>query len=73
MLGTGVSILLRTFEQENLLDGETIRQAVFIDGGSAMKVYAVDSNESTVELDLLNRVAAGSRTGAGNNPDGLNF
>jgi hypothetical protein len=68
-----VAMVLKKIEDENLLNGETIRQAVFIDGGSAMKVYAADSDESDVELDLLNRVAAGARNGAGEDPEGLNF
>ena len=38
-----------------------------------MKVYAVDSGDGLVNLDLLNRVAAGARNGAGVDPDGLNL
>jgi hypothetical protein len=58
-------------EQEGLLP--PIRQAVFVDGGSAMKVYHVRSEGSSVDLDLLNRVAAGSRNPPGNDPEGLNL
>jgi hypothetical protein len=53
--------------------GQSVEQAVFIDGGSAMKVYRVESDGKTVRLDLLNRVAAGSRNGSGSDPDGLNL
>jgi hypothetical protein len=67
------AMLLKKIEEEYLLNGETIQQAVSIDGGSAMKVYAAASDETTVKLDLLNRVAAGSRNGAGDDPEGLNF
>ena len=66
-----------------------IEQAFFIDGGSAMKVYAVDTGSpdgekndergdkkkysDSIKLDLLNRVAAGSRNRPGADPDGLNL
>ena len=50
-----------------------IEQAVFVDGGSAMKVYHAIGDGRTVQLDLLNRVAAGSRNRAGADPDGLNL
>jgi hypothetical protein len=50
-----------------------IEQAVFIDGGSAMKTYGIRSNGAAADLDLLNRVAAGSRNGPGMDDDGLNL
>ena len=50
-----------------------IRQALFIDGGSAMKAYHVASDGEHARLDLLNRVAAGSRNVPGADPDGLNL
>ena len=53
--------------------GQAVEQAVFVDGGSALKVYHVESNGRRVRLDLLNRVAAGSRNGPGCDPDGLNL
>ena len=53
--------------------GQSVEQAVFIDGGSAMKAYRVESDGERVHLDLLNRVAAGSRNGPGSDPDGLNL
>jgi hypothetical protein len=66
-----VALLLSKMEQEGILP--PIRQAVFIDGGSAMKAYHVRSNGETLDLDLLNRVAAGSRNPPGSDPDGLNL
>lgn len=74
-IGAGVvdaARILKTLEDDGALDGK-VRQAVFIDGGSAMKVYAVESDGATATLDLLNRVAAGSRNGPGTDPDGLNL
>ena len=59
--------------REAVFGGEHIRHAVFIDGGSAMKVYGVTKDRRTLRLDLLNRVAAGSRNGPGIDPDGLNL
>jgi hypothetical protein len=53
--------------------GQGVEQAVFTDGGSGMKAYRVESDGETVRLDLLNRVAAGSRNGPGSDPDGLNL
>jgi hypothetical protein len=53
--------------------GQDIEQAVFVDGGSATKAYRVESDGRTVQLGLLNRVAAGSRNGPGSDPDGLNL
>jgi len=64
--------MLKLLEDAGAFDGK-VEQAVFVDGGSAMKVYAVESNDENVTLDLLNRVAAGSRNGPGADPDGLNL
>ena len=64
--------ILHKLQLEGLF-GEDIEHAVFIDGGSAAKIYYAESNTRTVDLRLLNRVAAGSRNGPGNDPDGLNF
>lgn len=77
-LSIGASIsdigkILKKLECENYFH-EKIKNAVFIDGGSAMKAYAVlktDSHKSN--LRLLNRAAAGARNGPGDDPDGLNF
>ncbi|ERB63455.1 hypothetical protein N779_20625 [Vibrio coralliilyticus OCN008] len=57
----------------DLFDGETIRNAISIDGGSAMKAYAVNVGNGTVSMDILNRVAAGSRNAPGNDTQGLNL
>jgi hypothetical protein len=67
-----VAILLRKLEDEGVLGGR-IQQAVFVDGGSAMKAYYVRSGYGRLRLDLLNRVAAGSRNGPGSDPDGRNL
>jgi hypothetical protein len=67
-----VARILKLLEADGTLCGQ-VKQAVFVDGGSAMKVYAVESNGTTITLDLLNRVAAGSRNGPGVDPDGLNL
>jgi len=64
--------LLKLLQDDGALGGN-IEQAVFIDGGSAMKAYAVESDATTTTLDLLNRVAAGSRNGPGDDPDGMNL
>ncbi|MBN1811940.1 MAG: hypothetical protein JXA14_08905 [Anaerolineae bacterium] len=77
-LSIGVSIvdaalLLNKLERHGLIDGRPIQQAIFVDGGSAMKAYHVESSGDAVELRILNRVAAGSRNGPGNDPDGLNL
>lgn len=53
--------------------GSPLEDAVFVDGGSAMKLYYVESDGERVRLDLLNRVAAGSRNGPGSDVDGLNL
>lgn len=67
-----VAKILKLLEDDDTLCGK-VKQAVFIDGGSAMKAYAVESDGTTVTLDLLNRVAAGSRNGPGVDRDGLNL
>jgi hypothetical protein len=67
-----VARILQLLEADGVF-GDALQQAVIVDGGSAMKVYAIDSDEKQVQLELLNRVAAGSRNGAGLDPDGLNL
>ena len=64
--------ILEMLEHDGVLGGKA-QQAIFVDGGSAMKVYAVESDSADLSLDLLNRVAAGSRNGPGADPDGLNL
>ena len=64
--------ILHKLQNEGIL-GQEIEQALFVDGGSAMKAYWVQSDSRSTELKLLNRVAAGSRNPAGNDPDGLNL
>jgi len=66
-----MALLLHKMQHEGLLP--PIRQAVFLDGGSGMKAYRVRSDGASVQLDLLNRVAAGSRNPPGIDPDGLNL
>ena len=61
-------------ERNDLLEGEKIINAIVVDGGSAMKSYAVDTtNPKAPSMSLLNRVAAGSRNAAGSDPQGLNL
>lgn len=67
-----VAAILRLLQDDDAFGGP-LEQALFIDGGSAAKVYAIESDDSAVNLDLLNRVAAGSRNGPGADPDGLNL
>jgi len=67
-----VAKVLKMLEHDGVL-GSKVQQGVFVDGGSAMKVYAVESDGTDSSLDLLNRVAAGSRNGPGVDPDGLNL
>ena len=76
-LSIGVSVsdvakLIKKLQNENIFGGSIIN-AVFIDGGSAMKTYAVNNSNGNLVLELLNRAAAGARNGPGNDPDGLNF
>jgi hypothetical protein len=77
-----VGQILKLLQERGICE---IEQAFFVDGGSAMKVYAVETgslgeeggdeedNEDLIKLDLLNRVAAGSRNRPGADPDGLNL
>ncbi|OQY26076.1 MAG: hypothetical protein B6I38_11805 [Anaerolineaceae bacterium 4572_5.1] len=67
-----VANILKILETKNVF-GERIEQAVFVDGGSAMKVYTVESDGSNTRLNILNRVAAGSRNKPGIDPEGLNL
>jgi hypothetical protein len=67
-----VARILKQLEEQGVFDG-VLRHALFVDGGSAMKVYAIKSDGMTVALDLLNRVAVGSRNGPGVDLDGLNL
>ena len=64
--------MLNMLEDDGVFGGQ-IEHAVFIDGGSAMKAYSIESDGESVTLDLLNRVAVGSRNGPGADPDGLNL
>ena len=68
-----VALLLKKLETHGLIAGQRIQQAIFVDGGSAMKAYHVESSNTKVDLRILNRVAAGSRNGPGNDTDGLNL
>ena len=65
-----VAKILRLLEDKGLFK---VKHALFIDGGSAMKTYAITSEGQEIKLDLLNRVAAGGRNGPGADPDGLNL
>jgi hypothetical protein len=67
-----VAVILKALQEMGALGGE-VRNGVFIDGGSAMKAYAIKCDAAGIRLDLLNRVAAGSRNGPGADPDGLNL
>lgn len=67
-----VAKMLKMLQDEGAFGGE-LEEAIMIDGGSAMKAYDVHSDGTGVALDLLNRVAAGSRNGPGADPDGLNL
>jgi len=67
-----VALILRRLEAEGALGGDLL-QAVVIDGGSAMKAYHVRRDGAALQLDLLNRVAAGSRNGPGSDSEGLNL
>ena len=76
-LSIGVSVsdvvkILKLLEEDDIFS-EGIKNAVFIDGGSAMKAYIVSNEDSKLNLALLNRAAAGARNGPGDDPDGLNF
>jgi hypothetical protein len=67
-----VVLMLKKLEAEGVFEGQ-VQQAVFVDGGSAMKAYHVRRKGAGISLDLLNRVAAGSRNGPGTDPEGLNL
>jgi len=67
-----VAVILKALQEMGALGGE-VRNGVFIDGGSAMKAYAIKCDAATITFDLLNRVAAGSRNGPGADSDGLNL
>ena len=77
-LSIGVSVsdvvkILKRMEREGLFGGD-VKNALFIDGGSAMKAYiTANDNKGNLKLELLNRAAAGARNGPGEDPDGLNF
>jgi hypothetical protein len=77
-LSIGVSVsdvvkILKMLEKENVFEGK-VKNALFIDGGSAMKAYiASNKDNEKLKLDLLNRAAAGARNGPGDDSDGLNF
>jgi hypothetical protein len=67
-----VAAILKKLEDLNIFEGK-LRQAFFVDGGSAMKAYHIVPDQPSLRLDLLNRVAAGSRNGPGADADGLNL
>lgn len=67
-----VAQILRILQDGGVFQGK-IRHAVFVDGGSAMKVYHVESDGTEIALAPLNRIAAGSRNGPGADTDGLNL
>ncbi len=67
-----VAHIVHLLEQEGAFGGP-VRAAVFLDGGSAMKTYAVRNDGRRPILHLLNRVAAGARNGPGEDEDGLNL
>ncbi|WP_019614021.1 hypothetical protein [Psychromonas ossibalaenae] len=68
------NLLVRLQELDiDIFDGEKITAALFIDGGSAMKVYALTQSEQGTDMTILNRVAAGGRNGPGNDQQGLNL
>ncbi len=67
-----VAHIVHLLEQAGAFGGP-VREAVFLDGGSAMKTYAVVRDAHHTDLHLLNRVAAGSRNGPGVDRDGLNL
>ena len=76
-LSIGVSVsdvakLVKRLQNENIFKGK-ILNAVFIDGGSAMKAYAIKNLGDKLAFELLNRAAAGARNGPGSDPDGLNL
>lgn len=68
-----VALLLEKLAAAGHLAGETVQQALFVDGGSAMKIYAVASDQHDTRLDPLNRTAAGARNGPRPDYEGLNL
>ncbi|MCG9789354.1 hypothetical protein L1D61_19445 [Vibrio mediterranei] len=71
-----VANLVQRLSQPDLdfFEGESVINAIAIDGGSAMKVYAAKTSTTEAPtMDLLNRVAAGGRNAPGNDPQGLNL
>ncbi|WP_241033784.1 hypothetical protein [Vibrio maerlii] len=69
------NLLKRVTESDiDLFEGETLHNAIAIDGGSAMKVYAATvDGVNEPKMDILNRVAAGGRNSPGDDPQGLNL
>jgi len=67
-----VAHILGMLQHEGVF-GQPVQNALFIDGGSAMKVYAVQCDGQTARLEVLNRVAAGARNGPGEDRNGLNL
>ncbi|MBN1681403.1 MAG: hypothetical protein JW966_14065 [Anaerolineae bacterium] len=67
------AMLLKKLEMGGCLGGETVQQALFMDGGSAMKVYNVSSDRVQTTLEPLNRIAAGARNGPSLDYEGLNL
>jgi hypothetical protein len=67
-----VAAILKKLEDANKFEA-SVQHAFFVDGGSAMKAYHVRPGQPAVSLDLLNRVAAGSRNGPGADTEGLNL
>jgi hypothetical protein len=67
-----VSHILARLQQRGLF-GQPIQNALFIDGGSGMKVYTAQCGGKTAQLEAMNRVAAGARNGPGEDRDGLNL
>jgi len=67
-----VAQILKILQDDGVFQGK-IRHAFFVDGGSAMKVYHIESDGTEIVLEPLNRIAPGSRNGPGADPDGLNL
>ena len=67
-----VANILDRLQQQGLF-GQPIQNALFIDGGSGMKVYTAQCGGKTAQLEAMNRVAAGTRNGPGEDRDGLNL
>lgn len=67
-----VAHILALLQHEGLL-AQRVQNALYIDGGSGMKVYAAQSDGRTVQLEVLNRVAAGARNSPGEDRHGYNL